>query len=881
MYEDKIASIVSLAKFAFSNLPDDSSFHQRLHSCFLLFTDLLPFDSPLDLEDFFRAHHFDNRRPIHTLYGTITACDVSRKLQKLVLQRSRTLQKLCFVNLIRTSPPHMEMEMLLKLPPHLFRQYIITAFAILWFPMSHAQFHSEDIERSIPDDLQVVFRFLANPYVFEKMYEVCRDVQIFIASWLQHAHFYSVRDPTGQVIPSATHLLDQYSSQIPLVPPHHFSNQLLINLRELFNRAIRVKHNTAAEVTSVALLGLKVSNFLCESSEYVHALKVAQVIHEAVRTFFGPSQCHRVQLRLEYEILCVMLRSMNSFNMYVDPEDQQVFLKESPNLLKALNQFDLLFHPSDVKVACISPVLPPNLSSATNLSCVSPVRQTTSFDCTDESLADDLMGSVAAIASGPSGDSFDPNSQEDSFIQSPPFLPEPYFPTTTADSDLVLALLSDSPGPSICAAYMHAQLANYYYVMCKYEVAYQFTLLAIGQLQASTSVGLVPSPQVTIEVLRIMCKICMIKRKYDLGLKIIRHALLVCRTYFGMHNLIYASLLLEYGCVLLNTDKTRRAARVYRVGLALITNCLPGASIMAALSLEAISYAQYVLEYTSGDFTYALDCADMAGVMLRRLNHETSMQAASANRVKALIIEEIAIDDNDAVRTKEYLACARDLHMQSLNLCERTFGLWNIQTAKHFGNLGRLYQSMQDNKKAEMMHRKAIMIKERLLGSSDFEVGLSVGHLASLYNYDMDRYEDAEQLYLRSVEISLNLFGSTYSGLEYDYRGLQRVYHELGNRTDMRRYQALFDQWQKDRKKLQLSEPIEVADEVEPIDFAENEEKQWCLFYQITTDYEQEFKGIFRDLGLAVDEGTRTLGSSRAVACTLGGGTEASRSTGY
>ncbi|VDP70516.1 unnamed protein product [Schistosoma curassoni] len=36
--------------------------------------------------------------------------------------------------------------------------------------------------------------------------------------------------------------------------------------------------------------------------------------------------------------------------------------------------------------------------------------------------------------------------------------------------------------------------------------------------------------------------------------------------------------------------------------------------------------------------------------------------------------------------------------MESLELCERTYGLWNIQTAKHFGNLGRLYQSMQNNK---------------------------------------------------------------------------------------------------------------------------------------------------------------------------------------
>ena len=53
------------------------------------------------------------------------------------------------------------------------------------------------------------------------------------------------------------------------------------------------------------------------------------------------------------------------------------------------------------------------------------------------------------------------------------------------------------------------------------------------------------------------------------------------------------------------------------------------------------------------------------------------------------------------------------------------------------------------------MHLKAIAIKERLLGVDDYEVALSVGHLASLYNYDMNKYDDAERLYLRSIAIGL------------------------------------------------------------------------------------------------------------------------------
>lgn len=34
-------------------------------------------------------------------------------------------------------------------------------------------------------------------------------------------------------------------------------------------------------------------------------------------------------------------------------------------------------------------------------------------------------------------------------------------------------------------------------------------------------------------------------------------------------------------------------------------------------------------------------------------------------------------------------------------------------------------------------------------------MALSLGHLASLYNYDMEQYDKAEQLYLRSIAIGM------------------------------------------------------------------------------------------------------------------------------
>jgi hypothetical protein len=79
------------------------------------------------------------------------------------------------------------------------------------------------------------------------------------------------------------------------------------------------------------------------------------------------------------------------------------------------------------------------------------------------------------------------------------------------------------------------------------------------------------------------------------------------------------------------------------------------------------------------------------------------------------------------------------------------------------------------------MHIKAIQIKEQLPGQEDYEVALWVGHLAPLYNHDMNQYENAEKLYLPSVGTAKKLFGESYSGLEYDYRDLIKLYNSIGN----------------------------------------------------------------------------------------------------
>lgn len=202
---------------------------------------------------------------------------------------------------------------------------------------------------------------------------------------------------------------------------------------------------------------------------------------------------------------------------------------------------------------------------------------------------------------------------------------------------------------------------------------------------------------------------------------------------------------------------------------------------------------------------------------MERILPEDHIRFASIKRVKALILEEVALSLTDngfafhstSSTNEEYLLQAEELHNFALNLSYKTFGEMNVQTAKNYGNLGRLYQSMKMFQCAEKMHLRSIEIKEKLLGEEDYEVGLSVGHLASLYNYHMNRYHDAERLYKRSISINLNLFGSSYSGLEYDYRGLIHVYNKLKNQSLADYYNLKMSEWQQMRKNLKTEEKYE------------------------------------------------------------------------
>lgn len=343
----------------------------------------------------------------------------------------------------------------------------------------------------------------------------------------------------------------------------------------------------------------------------------------------------------------------------------------------------------------------------------------------------------------------------------------------------------------ICLAGLFTQFSLYFFHMSNYEQAYRYSVMAVAELKCQAS------PRVVIEALSQASKACVVKREFVKAAALVRTAVYLARETFGSKHPKYADTLLDYGFFLLNSDSMKDSVVVYEKALRLKESIFGSLNLHVAVTHEELAYALYVHEYSSGRFYFARKHAEDAISTMMSLLPKEHLLLASAQRVKALILEEIALDHMSefSENQSKLLNEAEKLHKDALRLARSSFGENNVQTAKHYGNLGRLYQSMRHYKDAELMHLKAIDIKEKLLGVEDYEVGLSVGHLASLYNYHMREYKKAEALYFRSISISLKLFSETYSGLEYDYRGLMHVYESLGDLDNMSAYMTTIERW--------------------------------------------------------------------------------------
>ena len=89
------------------------------------------------------------------------------------------------------------------------------------------------------------------------------------------------------------------------------------------------------------------------------------------------------------------------------------------------------------------------------------------------------------------------------------------------------------------------------------------------------------------------------------------------------------------------------------------------ANLHTAIAREDLAYATYVHEYNAGRFDDAHAHAERALAALQRLLPPDHLLLASARRVLALILEEIAIDATDKAEKRELLVRGRRGDLQA------------------------------------------------------------------------------------------------------------------------------------------------------------------------------------------------------------------------
>ena len=178
----------------------------------------------------------------------------------------------------------------------------------------------------------------------------------------------------------------------------------------------------------------------------------------------------------------------------------------------------------------------------------------------------------------------------------------------------------------------------------------------------------------------------------------------VAKAVFGDSHLKLADSLSSYGYYLLNMDFIDASLVAYQKHLKVRRTCfggfylesnIPSFNLQVALAHEDLAYATYVAEYSTGRFTVAREHVEEALRIMRRHVPCNHVSIGSSLRVLALINEEITIDRRPRrIKDDPMILRAEEIHFFALNLSCSIFGDNSIEMAKHYGNLGRLYQTM-------------------------------------------------------------------------------------------------------------------------------------------------------------------------------------------
>jgi len=153
---------------------------------------------------------------------------------------------------------------------------------------------------------------------------------------------------------------------------------------------------------------------------------------------------------------------------------------------------------------------------------------------------------------------------------------------------------------------------------------------------------------------------------------------------------------------------------------------------------------------------------------IREAEHFGSLDARLASSLNNLA---------EVYHAQKNYAAAEPLHKRALAIREKVLGPEHLDVSVSLNNLAGLYQDQKNYSAAEPLYKRALAVKEKTLGPDNPDVGASLINLAALYR-DQGNTEAAEPLYKRALAIAEKAFGPEDPNVVASLINLAGLYHD-------------------------------------------------------------------------------------------------------
>jgi tetratricopeptide (TPR) repeat protein len=138
---------------------------------------------------------------------------------------------------------------------------------------------------------------------------------------------------------------------------------------------------------------------------------------------------------------------------------------------------------------------------------------------------------------------------------------------------------------------------------------------------------------------------------------------------------------------------------------------------------------------------------------------------------------------------------AEPLYRRALALREKVLGPDHPDVATSLNNLAGLYDTQGRYKEAEPLYRRALALWEKVLGPEHPDVATALNNLGLLY-YAQGRYPEAEPLYRRALALREKVLGPEHPDTARNLFHLAWLLRDKGDHPESARfYHRLVDTW--------------------------------------------------------------------------------------